>query len=226
MTLKKLIIFDCDGVLVDSELIVGRFLVEYLKKFHYEISVEEWIKRFLGQTVEKIYAEINVEFTNPPFTQNAIKLIQEQLYKHLYENLLAIEGIKDLLERLQKIGQPFCVASSGTTEKILRSLRVTGLKKYFPDEHIFSAQLVKHGKPSPDIFLLAAKKMAFEPQSCLVIEDSISGIKAAQSAGMSVVAFLGGSHAKYDWYIKNIESYAVPIVDDVDELLNYLNDQI
>jgi HAD superfamily hydrolase (TIGR01509 family) len=222
---RKLIIFDCDGVLVDSEIIVTQFLINYLKKYNYHISSEHWIKRFIGKTDKMIYQEINEELEKlevSPFTDDLINKIQNKIHQTLHKQLLAIDGIKELLEVIYKNGEDFCVASSGTVNKINTSLKVTGLKYYFDDKNIFSAQFVKHGKPAPDLFLFVAQQMGYHPHNCIVIEDSLAGINAALAAGMDVMGFLGGSHAKYQWYKQHIQTCNIPIVNNSAELLAFL----
>ncbi|MBA2648675.1 MAG: HAD family phosphatase [Legionella sp.] len=222
MSKVKLIIFDCDGVLVDSEMIVTNHLVRCLSDHGYHICSEDWIKRFTGKTDQLIYHEINAEMQKPVITNTVIKKMQQQIHSLLYKEVRATPGIEEVFTHVQKIGISMCVASSGTIEKINNSLTVTGLNTYFQPKHLFSAQSVKQGKPAPDLFLFAAKQMGFQPQDCLVIEDSVAGIKAASSAGMKVLGFIGGSHAKYAWYEHNIRAFNIPIANNATELLDFL----
>ncbi len=159
------------------------------------------------------------------FTPDIIEHIQNQIHLALHSEVSAVKGMTESLDAIRRMGENICIASSGTIEKIDKSLAVTGLKKYFLDANIFSAQSVKNGKPAPDLFLFAAQQMGYKPSDCIVIEDSLAGIKAANSAGMDVVGFLGGSHAKYQWYEYDMKAYNIPIVKDSDELLKFLANQ-
>jgi beta-phosphoglucomutase-like phosphatase (HAD superfamily) len=119
-----------------------------------------------------------------------------------------------------------CVASGSRRERVIRSLEITHQMKYFDEKTIFTAQQVERGKPAPDLFLFAAKQMGVSPQDCLVIEDSCAGIEAAQQAGMSVIGFLGGEHAKFEWYQEPIKVFGIPIAHTADELWALLKDEI
>ena len=196
------ILFDCDGVLVDSEAIVNKYFSKELKKLGIVLSEEELLKRFTGKSAKTVFIELEKSF-GIRFAQTDINDMLKLIASHLTKELKAISGINSFLNFLQKEHRAFCVASSGTLEKIHNSLQVTNLSSYFPTLHIFSAEQVSLGKPHPDLFLLAAKSMGFSSKDCLVIEDSVPGIQAAQAAGMSVIGFSGGTHAKYSWY-KNL----------------------
>lgn len=221
---KRLIIFDCDGVLVDSEIIITKYFIKYLQEFGFTISIEDAIKRFTGKSDKMVYHEINLESDNS-FTPELMDYIQKQVHFALHAEVLAVNGMTQLVETIQKNPAiDFCIASSGTFEKINKSLTVTELIKYFNHKNIFSVQSVKKGKPAPDLFLFAAKQMGHQPDTCVVIEDSIIGIEAALAAGMKAIAFLGGSHAKYPWYEQDLQAYNVPIVKNANELLKTLVD--
>jgi HAD superfamily hydrolase (TIGR01509 family) len=220
---KRLIIFDCDGVLVDSEMIISKHLVTALSQYDYHISVEEWLKRFLGKTDKYIYQEINDDLKAMRLTENIVLNIQKEVNEKLQRELQAVRGMHEILERLRANKEEICVASSGTLEKVNTSLSVTKLKQFFSKEQIFSAHSVEHGKPAPDLFLLAAKQMGSIAKNCLVIEDTIPGIEAAKNAKMKVVGFLGGSHASYSWYANNIKACKIPTVADAQELASLLH---
>lgn len=218
--MKKLIIFDCDGVLVDSEAITNRIDAEILTSIGYPITEEENIQKFTGLCYQKIkqiiHKEKNIEITDEFIDeiQNKIMKVFETDLKPLMLPILS----NDLLKNTEK-----CVASSSPRDRILFSLQVTGLLPYFKDEHIFTASEVKNTKPAPDLFLLAAKKMGYHPKDCLVIEDSVAGIQAAIAAEMHVIGFLGGGHAGYDWYKEKIKKQNIPIAHNVSELLSIIN---
>lgn len=216
------ILFDCDGVLVDSEMIVNKYFSIELSRFGIHLGEEELIKRFTGKSSKTVYPELE-QSHRVKFTQAEIDCIERRLHERLAEEVSAIDGICIFLNRLQEPGKPvYAVASSGSFEKIHRSLNRSGLADYFKKSNIFSAQLVPHSKPAPDLFLYAARQMGILPHKCLVIEDSVSGIKAAQSAGMSVIAFAGASHARYDWYHKLLKENDVQIIESYSALMREL----
>jgi HAD superfamily hydrolase (TIGR01509 family) len=217
----KCIIFDCDGVLVDSETITTKYFIQHLHNIGYPISMEDAIKRFTGIS-DKMVHEIISKETGMIFTPEQINSIQNQVHHSLHAEVTAIKGIPELLTSLEKNGAKMCVASSGTLDKIVKSLDVTGLKKYFPDQTIFSVQHVQKGKPAPDLFLFAAEKMGYNPKDCIVVEDSLAGIDAAIAANMRVIGFLGGSHAHYDWYKNKMHAYPIPIAHNSIELSKLL----
>ena len=186
----ELVVFDCDGVLVDSERLSVRVDVEYMRRLGWPMDEAEVVERFVGRsdadmrrTIEEhlggpIPADIDEEF--------------ERLYRETLEReLVAVEGVEGVLRALAAAGTPVCVASSGTHAKIGASLRKTGLLGFFGDR-IFSATDVTHGKPAPDLFLLAARTMGVPPDRCAVVEDSVHGLVAAVAAGMTAFGYAGG----------------------------------
>jgi len=213
----KCIIFDCDGVLVDSEIITTKYFIKHLSDIGFQISIEDAIKRFTGISDKMVYEIISKE-TGIIFTPEQIDHIQNQVHHSLHAEVLAITGMDELLATLEKSNKKICVASSGTLNKINKSLTVTGLIKYFHAENIFSVQHVHKGKPAPDLFLFAANKMGYDPKDCIVVEDSLAGIEAAIAANMRAIGFLGGSHAHYDWYKLKMSAYNIPIAQNSVEL--------
>ncbi|WEX10526.1 HAD family hydrolase [Chelativorans sp. AA-79] len=186
-----LVIFDCDGVLVDSEPISVSVLLEVIREAGLTLSEELAYERFLGVSLASTCSILQEEY-DLVMTAAALDSLRGRLYSRFRADLTAITGIADALDRLH---QPFCVASSGQPERIRLSLGLTGLLEKF-EPHIFSATMVKNGKPAPDLFLHAAEAMGAEPARCVVVEDSPAGIEAARRAGMRVFAFAGGSHAR------------------------------
>jgi HAD superfamily hydrolase (TIGR01509 family) len=183
-----LIIFDCDGVLVDSEVIGGRVYADYLTSAGFPHSPEECDSRYLGMSDASMVHMFAAAGTPLPttFIEDVHKLEREVMAR----DLEAIPGIGDVLQALET---PFCLASSGHPAKISHSLAKTGLTDFFSD-NVFSAVQIKNGKPAPDLFLHAAKEMNSTPGRAIVIEDSPAGVQAGVAAGMTVVGFLGGSH--------------------------------
>ncbi len=184
-----LVIFDCDGVLVDSEPIAIAVLRETIAEAGGSIDEAEAYRRFLGRSMAAIAADLAAE--GVVLSETALAAMRGRLYRRFEAALAPVEGIAEALDRL---GRPLCVASSSQPERIRLALRVTGLLERF-EPHIYSSTMVDHGKPAPDLFLLAARSRGAAPSACTVIEDSPAGIEAAKRAGMRVFGFLGGSHA-------------------------------
>ena len=191
-----LILFDCDGVLVDSEPLANAVLAEFLTELGLPHTGEECSTRYVGRSIPSIVAEIERE--------SGIKLpadFHADLWrrdKHAFAGRLpAIPGVADVIAGLRAQDRPLCVASSSAPERIRNSLTVTGLIGHF-EPHLYSATQVARGKPAPDLFLFAAESMGFDPAECTVIEDSLAGVQAGVAAGMRVIGFAGGGHCKPD----------------------------
>ena len=187
-----LIIFDCDGVLVDSEVISCRVHADVLSRHGYAITAEEIHRRFLGRTAQDAAAEIERELGR--------KLAEIETELDRRTTLLAaladtVEAIPHLHDALDAIDISKCVASSAAHDKIFTTLSRTRLYERFAP-NIFSGTQVSRGKPAPDLFLFAAAQMATPPRQCLVIEDSVPGVTGARAAGMTVLGFHGGSHCR------------------------------
>lgn len=181
----ELVIFDNDGVVVDSELLANEVLADLLTEHGHPTSLEESIRDFMGGTLSGVRSAIRQRSG-----QNLPADFDESYHRRLFEafstDLRPVEGIQSVLEGLEA---PFCLASSGTFDRIVRSLTVTKLFDYFAGR-IFSAEQVAHGKPAPDLFLHAASTMAVPTSRCVVIEDSPNGVAAARAAGMTVLGYV------------------------------------
>jgi HAD superfamily hydrolase (TIGR01509 family) len=186
-----LVIFDCDGVLVDSEVISCRAHAETLTRHGYPITPDQVLRRFLGRSMRQATLEVEAEMG-----RTLPEDFQAEVYAEVFRLFAtSLEAIPHIGETLAQIALPACVASSGPPEKISTSLNRVGLYDRFAP-HIFSAVQVRNGKPAPDLFLFAAEQMQAAPARCLVIEDSLAGITAARAAGMTVLGFHGGSHCR------------------------------
>lgn len=187
-----LIIFDCDGVLVDSEVIASQVESKLLTDAGYPISPEELAERFAGLTWKDILYEVERE-ASIPFSATLLDASEALLDKKLADDVLAIEGA---LEAVARIPGPRCICSNSSAHRLKAMLARTGIDRLFGD-HIYSAKEVGEGrtKPAPDVFLHGAKQFDANPVNVLVIEDSVHGIEAAVAAGMRVVGFTGGSHS-------------------------------
>ncbi|TNM61479.1 HAD family hydrolase [Aliirhizobium smilacinae] len=202
-------IFDCDGVLVDSEPLSVRVLVEALNRHGIDMAEEEAYQRFLGRSLATMRQVMDEEYgfhTGPEF----LETLRIDLYDLFKTDLKPIPGIAETLDALNL---PRCVASSSQPERIRLSLSIAGLIDKL-EPHIFSASMVKNGKPAPDLFLYAADQMGIAPSNCIVIEDSPAGIEAAQRAGMTVFAFTGGSHAAVPGYRERIDALSPDLIFD------------
>jgi len=188
-----LVIFDCDGVLVDSEIISCRVHAETLTRHGYPISAEQVAARFLGRSGREARREIEAELGRA-FSDDLETQLLDDLLRHF---AVALQPIPYVAQALGRIRQPVCVASSGTIERISAVLKRTGLYERFAP-HLFSAEQVRHGKPAPDLFLHAAEQMRVAPARCVVIEDSVPGVIAAATAGMTVLGYHGGGHCGPD----------------------------
>jgi HAD superfamily hydrolase (TIGR01509 family) len=191
----RLVIFDCDGVLVDSEPLAMRVLLEGLAEAGYAIDEETAYDRFLGRSLAAMQAILRDDF-GFELPAERLERMRLRLFDLYRRELVAMPGIVEALDRLTV---PFCVASSSLPERIRVSLEVTGLLPRFASR-LFSAAMVAKGKPAPDLFLHASARMGVPSIHCLVIEDSAPGIEAAQCAGMRVFGFLGGGHARRAGY--------------------------
>ena len=189
-----LVIFDCDGVLVDSEPIALSVLGEMLEGQDVALSGEEIADRFLGRSLGAVAETVRQDF-GVRLPEDFPAMIRRRLFARYERELRPMPGIQAALEGLAARGIATCVASSSLPERIEKSLTVTGLSGAF-GSRVFSASMVKVGKPAPDLFLYAARQSGFSPANCIVVEDSPAGIVAARAAGMRVLAFGGGGHAQ------------------------------
>jgi HAD superfamily hydrolase (TIGR01509 family) len=187
----RLVIFDCDGVLIDSEILSGQILIELLGEIGVQVDFEFVQRNFLGRSFTKVAAEIRESFGKklaPDFEER----YRAQLAAVFKTELKPIPGIERILD---EIGVHYCMATSSSPARAKMSLELSGLAHYFGDRY-FTASQVARGKPAPDLFLYAASAMEVAPVNCLVIEDSTPGIDAALAAGMLALRFVGGSHMR------------------------------
>ena len=188
------IIFDNDGVLVDSERIHVAVELELLKELGLDYSYGEYLSRFVGLSTPDFHAALSHDFEakyDKPFPDTFSDDLHKRVWPRMEAELEPLPGISDLVERA---GKPVAVASSASADRLNRKLVLTNLHDLF-DPHIYSSQRVQNGKPAPDLFLFAAAQLGIPPQRCAVIEDSVNGVRAGRAAGMIVVGFIGGGHA-------------------------------
>ena len=206
--MPELVIFDCDGVLVDSERLAIRVDAEFLAEMGWVMTEAEAAERFVGLSMVQVRHQVESHFgrTLPPEWEDEF---QERLREAFVSELVPVQGI---VEALDAIRHDTCVASSGTHEKIKFSLTLVGLYDRFAGR-IFSATEVPRGKPAPDLFLHAAQRMRADPSQCVVIEDSVPGVTAALAAGMRVLAYAGGVTAA-----GKLERRGAVVFDDMRDL--------
>jgi HAD superfamily hydrolase (TIGR01509 family) len=184
-----LVIFDCDGVVVDSEALACACVADTLRVNGLEIGVEEVLDRFLGRSASVIGEHFR-EVTHKPLPGHFGKQLRDCLAQSFTRSLTPMPHIVDVLKGLNR---PYCLASSSDADRIGLMLSVTDLARFFGDR-IYNASMVAQGKPAPDLFLFIAGEMKAPGSRVLVIEDSVPGVVAAKAAGMKVWGFTGGSH--------------------------------
>ena len=211
----RLVIFDCDGVLVDSERIAVRVDVVMLAELGWVMTEAEVVERFMGRTDEYMVSQIEAHLGRP------LPANWEERFQHLYREAFeaGLKPIPGILEALDEIATATCVASSGTHERIRYTLGLTGLYTRFVGR-IFSAGDVAQGKPAPDLFLHAANRMGADPSECAVVEDSRYGIEAARAAGMRGFGYAGGLTPRH-----RLEGIGTVVFQDMRELPRLLRDR-
>lgn len=209
-----LVIFDCDGVLVDSERLAVRTEARLLGELGWPVTEQEILERFVGRSDAHMLTGIEAALGRRVPEWPA--LYTQAMSDAFREELVAVEGIADALDALSLTT---CVASSGTSEKVRLTLGITGLLDRF-EGRIFSATEVEHGKPAPDLFLHAASQMGTTPESCIVVEDSVAGVEAARRAGMRCLGYAGGL-TPAAW----LEGPGTTVFDDMAQLVPLLTTQ-
>ncbi|MGB3605631.1 HAD family hydrolase [Psychroserpens sp.] len=207
----KCIIFDCDGVLVDSEAIGNSVIVDLANTLGANIDLNYAYRNFKGESFNDIMQKIE-RLTGKELPANFEDTYRTTSFEAFRKNIKPIDGVLELVNDL-KI--PFCVASSGPEPKIRLNLELTGLLPYFKD-HIFSCYAIQKWKPDPAVFLWAANEMGFEPQGCLVVEDSIVGVKAAKLGGFKVAGY---TEHDYNNQLTNLVDFSFSTMSDLKAFL-------
>ncbi len=187
-----LVIFDLDGVIIDSEAVAAAVLARRLTVAGYPVSVDVVVERFIGTGVPAILAAITEE-TALAWPAAFAADLERDVRRHVFAAIKPTEGMNDLLSLVPQ--ENWCVASNSDPDRIEACLRLSGLAARF-QPRVFSASMVSIGKPAPDLFILAARTCGVSPENCIVVEDTAVGVIAAKRAGMHVIGFLGGSHLK------------------------------
>ena len=209
--MPKLIIFDCDGVLVDSEPLSNRVIAGIMTEIGIPMTTEEAIQQFAGGSLQRVN-DFVVSRTGSELPGGLEDVYRERSYALFEKELQAIPGVRDMLE---SISYKKCVASNGPLHKMKLNLGLTNLLNYFGDD-LFSAYEIGYWKPDPRLFLHAAEKMGYPPDKCVVVEDSVHGVRAAQSAGMEVIGF---SNSDYGDKLKNEGIRTFHSMEDLTQIL-------
>jgi len=192
MSAPRCILFDCDGVLVDSEVIACRVDAGVLAAAGYPVTEADIRERFVGLSsasmMDVLIAETGIQ---PPADLGERR--RAAVMAAFETELLAIAHVGEAIATALGAGISVGVASSSGLPRIERALEITGLRQFF-SHHLYSASMVRHGKPAPDLFLHAANALGFAPSECVVIEDAVPGVQGGVAAGMEVIGFTGGSH--------------------------------
>jgi HAD superfamily hydrolase (TIGR01509 family) len=197
----RAILWDCDGVLIDSEVLACSVSADYYTRAGYPLTTSEYIRRFAGKSTAQIAAIIEEE-TGRDLAATIDWSQKEAVRRALFEaELQPIVGMEHLLKRVCAHKVLMAVASGSSLSRLEHSLRVTQLWDFFAP-HIYSSEQVARGKPAPDIYLLAAEKLDVSPDRCLVIEDAEHGIRAGKAAGMTVYGFTGAGHCTAEWTMR------------------------
>lgn len=213
-----LVIYDCDGVLVDSEIISCRVDAEAFTEAGFPTTVEYVARHYVGHSVKSMLADMEARH-GKRFPSDFAETLLHRTQAAFEGALRPVPGIREVLDGN---GGPKCVASSSRPERIRHSLALTDLLHHF-EPHLFSAQMVSRGKPAPDLFLYAADRMATPSERCLVVEDSVAGVTAAVAAGMTVIGFTAASHCADDLADRLREAGAREVAPDAEALMSVLS---
>lgn len=214
----SLVLFDCDGTIVDSEIINAQAMSEILIKLgHEKYTTKYCLQQFIGcSAVEIIQTLETLQIHNPHQTL-------EQMHHHGIKLAKAnLKPIRNASETIRRIKIPKCVVSNGDRKTVLEFLKITQLSEHFKDHNVFTREQVSKPKPSPDLYLFAAEKLNIAPSNCLVIEDSIIGTTSAKKAGMKVLGFTGANSFHENMTAKIKDAGADHIIHDLLEILNYI----
>lgn len=218
----KAVIFDCDGVLVNSEVIYKSSERSFLEKVGLVYETQDFFRRFMGRSEESFFEEAgkdHVEKHGTPlpadFKENLLAF-QKAAFEH---SLMDVPGMLDVVSATKA---KKAVASSSPTESLIYKLNKTGFGGMFGN-HIYSARMVSHGKPEPDLFLYTAEKLGVDPKDCIVVEDSQNGVIAGLRAGMTVIGFTDGGHCPDGHDLILLETGAQSVAKNAAELMRILD---
>ncbi|PLZ01685.1 HAD family hydrolase [Burkholderia sp. WAC0059] len=207
------LICDCDGVLVDSEIIADRVMLDTLTETFPGIDFKPLVKEAFGQQTSRFLVHLAERF-GLAMPADFLQTVEHRTERELARSLSPIDGVRDALQR---IALPAAVVSNSRMARVSASVKLAGLDEIF-GPRVFSAEQVERPKPYPDVYLFAARQLGVEPERCLVVEDSISGLTAARAAGMKTVAFVGASHVPAGYADVLREMGITRIIDRMDKL--------
>lgn len=218
-----LVVWDCDGVLVDSEALLKQGEVEALARAGITVTVDDCVRLFSGfspDTATKNFEEVMKRSLPENFfkdqIEGSLQLFRDRLIPLMDKTVLKLHQ--------QKVNM--CVASGSPRNRVDICIQKAGMLPAFPSNTIYTREEVKRGKPAPDLFLHAANKMGVDPSRCVVVEDAVAGIEAARAANMKVIGFLGGGHAQAAWYREKVLAYDIPIAYTQEEVYEYLAETV
>jgi len=212
------VIFDCDGVLVDSETIGQRIELAYLAEIGLPFEPDAYAERYTGRAGAEFHATLDEDHRRRlgrPLPEDFIENLHKRVWAEMDDSLTAIAGVHAAVDALTV---PKAVASGSNIVSLEKKLRMVALFDSFAP-HVYSSQLVARGKPSPDVFLHAARKLNIAPTRCVAVEDSVNGVLAARAAGMRVVGFCGGGHCARGHGERLSAAGAHDVVEHMDHLL-------
>ncbi len=212
----RLVIFDCDGVLIDSEIIAARAQSRALAEHGIAITPQEAARRFAGIPDADMWQTLQDENARV-LPEDFPRQYADRLQDTFRQELRALPGVRETLAALRLRGIEYCVASSSTPPKLEAALKLVGLWDAFAP-HVFSTAQVAHGKPAPDVFLFAARQMRTAILECVVVEDSVPGVRAARAARMRAVGYVGASHNGPDQRKRLLDEGAFAVIDDLQRL--------
>jgi HAD superfamily hydrolase (TIGR01509 family) len=218
------VIFDCDGVLVDSEVVALRVEIAFLAELGLTYARDEFAERFLGHTMTEFYAQLDRDHRarmGRPLPADVPDRLAARLKPEMETHVNAVAGVHEVVETLAR---PKAIASSSGVDALHRKLRKVGLYDAFAP-HIYSGEMVARSKPSPDLYLHAAQALGVEPRACTAVEDSINGVRAAAAAGMRAIDFVGGGHCPPTHAQRLRDAGAHDVIDHMDGLLPLLRMQ-
>ena len=218
-----LAIFDCDGVLPDSEAIFAAVDAAALARLGHRMAPAEICRRFSGVPHRDMWAELAAEF-DLTLPDGHLQAISEECQRRFEIELAPVAGADEALRSVRRAGLEVCVASSTPLDSLRRNLDWTGLLALV-DPHVFSVSQVRRGKPAPDVFLYAASQTGVDPADCVVIEDSAAGVAAARRAGMRAIGFTGASHADADLGARLSEAGAFAVCTDMAAVVAQVSDR-
>ncbi|ALX84562.1 phosphoglycolate phosphatase [Achromobacter denitrificans] len=212
----RLVIFDCDGVLIDSEIIAARAQSRALAEHGIAITPQEAARRFAGIPDADMWQTLQDENARA-LPEDFPRQYADRLQDTFRQELRALPGVRETLAALRQRGMAYCVASSSTLPKLEAALKLVGLWEEFAP-NVFSTAQVAHGKPAPDVFLFAARQMRTAILECVVVEDSVPGVRAARAARMRAVGYIGASHNGPDQRKRLLDEGAFEVIDDLRRL--------